>query len=243
MAVRDWMLAGAVAAAAALPGSPALAAEILQNGSFTSDTSGWLQTGRQGAMVDQPATVISDVQFHDPDGDLMGPTYLPADADPFFAVLNATGDPEPTTFYQGFHLEDAAAFTGSAAFLARDELPYNDFAWVRLYNGIFTTPTFDLNGPYVAQVFFSDVATLGGFGATPWTPFSLALGPGDYTIVAHAANGFPAGGLPDFAAGSQLALDGFSVQTVVPEPATWAMLIGGFFALGLMLRRRRAAIA
>jgi hypothetical protein len=33
------------------------------------------------------------------------------------------------------------------------------------------------------------------------------------------------------------------VQTVVPEPATWAMLIGGFFALGLMLRRRRAAIA
>jgi hypothetical protein len=26
----------------------------------------------------------------------------------------------------------------------------------------------------------------------------------------------------------------------VPEPATWSMLIAGFFALGLLLRRRRA---
>ena len=30
---------------------------------------------------------------------------------------------------------------------------------------------------------------------------------------------------------------------VVPEPATWAMLIAGFFGLGGMLRRRGAATA
>jgi hypothetical protein len=28
----------------------------------------------------------------------------------------------------------------------------------------------------------------------------------------------------------------------VPEPATWAMLILGFFGLGTLLRRRRAAL-
>jgi hypothetical protein len=29
----------------------------------------------------------------------------------------------------------------------------------------------------------------------------------------------------------------------VPEPATWAMLIVGFSALGIVMRRRRSAIA
>ncbi|MGZ6016329.1 MAG: PEPxxWA-CTERM sorting domain-containing protein, partial [Phenylobacterium sp.] len=29
----------------------------------------------------------------------------------------------------------------------------------------------------------------------------------------------------------------------VPEPATWAMMLTGFFGLGSMLRRRRAALA
>jgi hypothetical protein len=35
----------------------------------------------------------------------------------------------------------------------------------------------------------------------------------------------------------------FFSQTAVPEPATWAMMLGGFFGLGAILRRRRAALA
>ncbi len=35
----------------------------------------------------------------------------------------------------------------------------------------------------------------------------------------------------------------FFSQTAVPEPATWALMLSGFFGLGLALRRRRAAVA
>lgn len=34
----------------------------------------------------------------------------------------------------------------------------------------------------------------------------------------------------------------FFSQTAVPEPATWALMLSGFFGLGLALRRRRAAV-
>jgi hypothetical protein len=45
-------------------------------------------------------------------------------------------------------------------------------------------------------------------------------------------------GLPPIAA-----LDGVSLTGGVPEPASWAMMITGFFGLGAMARRRRAAVA
>jgi hypothetical protein len=34
----------------------------------------------------------------------------------------------------------------------------------------------------------------------------------------------------------------FFSQTAVPEPATWALMLAGFFGLGAELRRRRAAV-
>lgn len=37
--------------------------------------------------------------------------------------------------------------------------------------------------------------------------------------------------------------DDVSVTTVVPEPATWALMIAGFGMAGVFLRRRRAAVA
>lgn len=43
--------------------------------------------------------------------------------------------------------------------------------------------------------------------------------------------------------GAVAARDAFRVQTVVPEPATWGLMIMGFGAAGAMLRRRKMAIA
>jgi hypothetical protein len=41
----------------------------------------------------------------------------------------------------------------------------------------------------------------------------------------------------------QVSVSVAGASTVVPEPATWALLLAGFFGLGASLRQRRAAVA
>ncbi|MBV8971216.1 MAG: PEPxxWA-CTERM sorting domain-containing protein [Sphingomonadaceae bacterium] len=55
-------------------------------------------------------------------------------------------------------------------------------------------------------------------------------------VLQFVANGTPAG-LPPFAL-----LDGVSL-TAVPEPAAWALMLGGFGLIGAAARRRRTAVA
>jgi len=43
--------------------------------------------------------------------------------------------------------------------------------------------------------------------------------------------------------GNTFEISDFGASTVVPEPATWALMITGFGAAGAMLRRRRAVTA
>lgn len=43
--------------------------------------------------------------------------------------------------------------------------------------------------------------------------------------------------------GYRLEIDVATVPTSVPEPATWALMAGGFAALGAMMRRRRLGTA
>lgn len=59
------------------------------------------------------------------------------------------------------------------------------------------------------------------------------------TVTLRIANGVTA------ASGNDFALDNISLSTAttVPEPATWAMMIGGLGLAGMALRRRRFAIA
>ena len=56
-------------------------------------------------------------------------------------------------------------------------------------------------------------------------------------LLTFLSIGSPAG-LPPIAV-----LDGVSLHSGVPEPATWAMLLVGFGGLGAMIRRRRATTA
>lgn len=57
-------------------------------------------------------------------------------------------------------------------------------------------------------------------------------------LLSFLAVGSPTGNLPPVAF-----LDGVSLTTTVPEPGVWAMMLLGFGALGVALRRRRAALA
>jgi hypothetical protein len=72
-----------------------------------------------------------------------------------------------------------------------------------------------------------------------WTDFS-------YTFTAPVTSNFY---LLNFAFVSgktpakDVLLDAVSISNAVPEPATWAMMIGGFALAGMAMRRRRTAVS
>lgn len=112
----------------------------------------------------------------------------------------------------------------------------------------------------------SQVATDSVSGKAYDTFFTKSLGPGSYTVVitefdnfgpANLADGFDGSSFVGFGDTSGVAnnprdghwaFDVLNVASasqagVVPEPATWGLMIGGFGLTGAMLRRRRQAAA
>lgn len=73
-------------------------------------------------------------------------------------------------------------------------------------------------------------------GFTGWNTasFNFIAGATGTETLSFLAIGTATQGAPPFAL-----LDGVTVTQGVPEPATWAMMMVGFGALGVMLRRRR----
>lgn len=70
-----------------------------------------------------------------------------------------------------------------------------------------------------------------------WQPYSFTfLASGSSTVLSFAASNQPPGFFGP-------ALDNVSVAAAVPEPATWAMMLTGFFGLGVIARRRRVIAA
>ena len=76
----------------------------------------------------------------------------------------------------------------------------------------------------------------------PESPLSPYYTPTSYTNVSvSSANGIGGFSFTDFAQGNTI-IDNLVAETAaVPEPASWAMMLAGFGAVGSALRRRKAA--
>ena len=93
----------------------------------------------------------------------------------------------------------------------------NSFSFANVSSSSGTASAFATNGTFLQSLAFSDYPDTLSFGATG----------------IHSIN----------FSGSQYGVDNFtfdSVQAAVPEPATWAMMLLGFGAIGVARRRRRS---
>lgn len=221
MARTRSIFVSTVAALALASAATSASAAVIRNGSFEDIVLDWTAN---------PGLVQTPGQYdHLVNGQLVY-EFLPKDGS-HLGVIQAGEADEEVTIMQTFTTK-GGIFSGWAAFSARDGLFLdddvlygNDRAFVRLtHNGT------------VIDLFNSNVAAVGDYGYTPWTQFSIFLDAGDYMLEAGVVNPY------DNLNASILVVDAFNLAEV-PEPSTWALMIGGFGLAGAALRRRRIAAA
>jgi hypothetical protein len=117
-----------------------------------------------------------------------------------------------------FTLTSAAVFNITDAFTDGDQF---DITINGVDKGLTSTPTND--GTYVGTDF--DAA----FASPLFSHASYNLGPGSYTVTGVVALAPFTGG----SGGAEL------VAGVVPEPATWSLMLVGFVGMGAVVRRRQ----
>ena len=212
MNIRALILGGALAAVLSLPSQ---AAAILNAGFETGDLNDWSFTSGSVDVVTDADDALAGSAFSQ---------HFEATEGDYFAKLTAGPvNDEYTLLFQSFTLSVASRVEFDAAFLAFDDVDHNDDAYVR----VFSLSTNEI-------VFASSVLDVDSQGHTPWARFSTSqLAAGDYTFEAGVRN---VDGAEDIYS-SQLLVD--NVAAVVPEPATWAMLLVGFGVIGGALRGHR----
>jgi len=93
----------------------------------------------------------------------------------------------------------------------------------------------------VDLTFFDTIDYFGGFRAEACCNYSNARGPqlfsGTYDMPGFAPGTFKLSGFSEGSTDGLLTIS--AVSGAVPEPATWAMLLAGFGAVGGSMRRRR----
>ncbi len=135
------------------------------------------------------------------------------------AIQAGLGQDAYTTLSQTFTLGAGDSISGFAGFQANDYIPYNDSAYL------------SVNGVHLLDW---SVGSVGDYGNSGWNAFNFtALAGGSYTlelgVANHGDNGY----------GSGAVLDAVSISSgAVPEPASWAMMVGGFGLVGAGMRAR-----
>jgi len=149
--------------------------------------------------------------------------YTAQDGVIFGAVQAGQGEDAFTTLSRSFTLKAGGTISGYAGFLANDYIPFNDSAYVKVN---------DVN------LLYWDVAAVGDFGSSGWTSFNfVAPTDGLYTLQLGVANH------GDNELDSQAVIDAVRVTGMVPEAATWSMMVLGFGFAGAALRTRKRAIS
>jgi hypothetical protein len=228
MNFKSLVLSGAVAATLAFAGS----AHAVVNPSFESGLTGWTATDALVAVVTESDTPP----------DILGPTPPYTATDGLFLAELTAGEEEAidgsvayTTLYQDFELTTASYLTLNVAFASFDYFPYNDDAYVRIYQIVDMTPVF------FAQIYTASVASVGDYTAQPWQTVGRALAIGSYRVEAGVRNSTAE--LTEGFSPSRLVVDNVNIAVgVIPEPGAWALMILGFGATGAALRANRRRV-
>jgi hypothetical protein len=126
-----------------------------------------------------------------------------------------------STLSRNIYLTAGQTLSGWAGFQANDYVPFDDSAYLNVGGN---------------TLLFWNISSVGNYGNSGWNAFSFtADSSGMYLLQLGVANqgdnGFPSGAV----------LDSVS-RSAVPEPASWALMLGGFALAGTALRRRRADV-
>ena len=236
MHIRTLLLAAAALGTAA----SASAGELLTNGGFeTGDYTGWtanVQSGSSGSL-----NVVANNGGTSP---VSGFAYqLNATGGEFFSITDQ-GGPGSYSLTQSFTLATAQSVKISFQMFA------NNQAGVTFTNGRDYATQPNQNAVVDLLVGGADpfsealgdvVSVLYGPGSdsfsnpNPWSSYSstLSLAAGTYTLRFAET---------DNQSFFQHGVDNVSVLTTVPEPASWALMIGGFAMVGAASRRARRAV-
>ena len=224
-----------VTAAACAIATPALAGNLVTNGSFeqatlsTSTTdktsfhnnvSGW-GGGRSLTFLNTPGEA---------DGDLYLSVYGPfaATSPDGGNFVEMDGDPRYSSAI-------TQTITGLVAGHHYAVTYYQAAGQQKGFNGA-TTERWDVK--LGTQSKLSDKYSLVSHGVGPWeAQRAVFTATATSEVLSFLAVGTPNGKPP------MSFLDGVSLQADVPEPATWAMMLAGFGVVGFALRRRATTVA
>lgn len=241
-------LSGAALGAALIASSPASAAVTFGQAKLAVQADARLNSGQSHSKTldDLSTTTLSDSV-----SDLAGPNFSTAQAsvafnDPYAAAIDikqlsakASGagvSQAGTTGYARASATLTYDFTIDASYLARISYDFTADPGVTLSYVIYPTGQYSNDNS-------------GSFASGQGEIFTNPFGPGAYTLVISAGldvvsyPGDPSKSEALKGGASFLLLPNGRISSPTPEPATWALLIGGFATAGLTLRRRRSPAA